>query len=251
MTRLGILSVRAEKAGLWQKLRFPIKIKERLQSPFETVTAEMAFTSEELKKLPGWILRLLQKKGRRFLKKQGAEAIVMTVECAEGFSVPCQGGNSFQMRLTSERMADCLELACSHLQKNPSGITAWFLDRSGQALTFSMLAKVCTRVQYIHIATKNPQRIEKICERLFEEYGVDPEINCSCRNPLPDDNTLIVDLDLREIRVGHSFLVDGMQVSLDLCGYHLDAKTLISEFPEFASALRFVSWTSGKKRLTR
>ncbi len=248
MRTLGILSVQKEKAG---RLPWPaVKIKERFLDGISVVVAEFSASAAKIQTMPGWRKKWLQRKGQKCLKSCGAEAVVMTLSCAEAFGKTEESLSTVAIGIPEAFMQEAVCAAMKYLEGTPLGQTAWFLDRDCQKTEVALLGAVSRRVQYLGIITKEREHAEVLAEQLCEEYGVNLEMQAP-GFILPGRTALAVDMDLGQVQVGREFIINGMEVSLQLGGYDVNPKPLIEEFPELSQKLSFKAWLSGKNRLTR
>ena len=241
---LGLFTVRKEKTGLLQKLRFPVTVKETFAADAAVLVAEYAFTAEELKKMPNWLRTCLRRYGMRFMKKQKICAAVMTIECAAAFLCPSPGGGETLIRkIRPEEWEECLDAFLSAVQINPKTWNAWIFDRDCRVVTGHFLAKLCTHVQRLCIVTKSPERAEPLCDRLCEEYGIEPEVFIDVRQ-VPTACTLRIDLDRGVLAYEKSVFANGAEVTMNLAGYRVDLCDLIRKYPAYADALCRKGWVN-------
>lgn len=244
--RLGLFTVRKEKAGLLQKLRFPVAVKETFVTDAAVLVAEYAYTAEELEKMPGWLRACLRWCGMRLMKKQKIRAAVMTIECAAAFlcAPPCKG-ETLVRKIRPEEWEECLDALFSAVQIDPKTWNAWIFDRDCRIVTERFLAKLCTHVQRLCIVTKNPERAEPICDRLCGEYGIEPEVYGNVRQ-IPTACTLRIDFDRGALVCGKSVFANGAEMTMNLAGYRVDLCGLIKKYPAFADALCRKGWVPGQ-----
>ena len=244
--RLGLFTVQKEKTGLLQKLRFPVVIKETFTADTSVLVAEYAFTAEELKKMPNWLRACLRWYGMRFMKKQKIHAAVMTIECAAAFLCPLPCGKETLIRkIRPEEWEECLDALFSAVPVDPKTWNAWIFDRDCWVVTEHFLAKLCTHVQRLCIVTKSPERAEPLCDRLCEEYGIEPEVFENVRR-VPTACTLQIDFDRGVLVCGKSVFANGAEMTMNLAGYRVDLCGLIQKYPSYADALCRKGWVPGQ-----
>ncbi len=235
MISLGIVSVQEnpEKRNIFK--RIPVEITKSLVGDFPLIVANV-FCEKKcflknifLKKYVFWRL-----------KKSGAQVVCIEEEETKNF---CR-------ELYKSEIKEAVSYALRYLQGSPIGKTIWFSDVWGENIDSEILCLVSHKAENIGIVTKNVSKAEMIAEELCNEYGVNIEIQEE-KSLITGGALMVVDFDTKKIRIGHDFLIDGREFTLNLQGYHIDVPWLLAKCPDFSSNLIHEAWLFGKKRLTR
>ena len=211
--------------------------------------AEIAYTAEELAELPERRRLLLLQKGMELLRSQHVSGIVMTRECGavlgEGNWSTCA-----RMPIPRSKFMECVEFGLQKAGALLTGQTVYLLDREMQAVTFQLLAKLCQHARYLCLLTEKTDTAEELADRLCDEYGAYLDVRDFTYH-IPGRAAFVADVDLGTIRIGRDCIIDGLEVDVDTHGYTVDPNAVLACLPELSEKLPFISWLSGKKRLTR
>lgn len=247
MICVGILTVRQEKIGLWQKLRKPISIKEVFTTQVKVIVAESALTQEECKRMPRWILRLIYQMGIRFLQQKGCEAVAPEETCATLFGIKDGGFQGIHTDIPAERFWHCLEYLRT-MNKNPIPRHAYIRCGSDFFPDEKLLESLCSRIESWTFCVDDKLRFSAVAEQLCTEYGIYPNV-CHKNGWIPEQ-AMLFDFDTKTVRIDAERMADGMELVLDLHGYQVNQDVFFKELPLPMDKLNFQSWTKGKKRLT-
>lgn len=247
MIQLGILTVRQEKSGFWQKIRTPVILKEKFITQAHFLVGEFSWTKEEVRRLPLWLARRLYARGQRFLTRQGCVGIAPDVTCSASFSLRGEKEIGLICTIPPEKITECV---CWFLAQGDVAVPsrAYVKCRHLSALKQGLLDNLCLRVQSLAFCTEEIEKAHKLAEKLCTEYGFYPEIrDITCHVP---SRAMLIDLDAGVVRMGRDAMADGMEVAMDLHDYCVNQGTFWGDLPLPLSQMKFVSWTRGKKRLT-
>ena len=247
--RLGILSVQTTKTGFWSKIRNPVFIKESFESPVSMTVAEFAYTAEELSVLPERRRTVLLQKGMDLLRSQHICGIVMTRDCS---AVLGEGTWTAGARMTipKARFIECVEFGLQRAGDLLSGQTVYVLDREMQTVSYQLLVNMCRHARYLCLLTAKTEIAEELADRLCDEYGAYLDIRDFSYH-VPGRAAFVADVDQGTVRIGRDCIIDGLEVDVDTHGYDVDPNAVLAYLPELSEKLPFISWLSGKKRLTR
>lgn len=247
MIRLGILTVRREKAGFWKKIQKPVILKEEFTTQAQFLVGEFSWTKEEVLRLPLWLARRLYASGQRFLARQGCTGIAPDVACSASFSLHGEKEVGLIYAIPPKKMTECINWFLAQ-----EGIAvpsrAYVKCRQMSALEQGLLDSLCLHVQSLIFCTEEINKAEELAEKLCTDYGFYPEIrDIACHVP---SRAMLIDLDAGVVRMGRDIMADGMEVILDLHGYHVNQGAFWGDLPLPLLQMKFMSWTRGKKRLT-
>lgn len=246
MICIGILSERKKKTGIVKKLFKPVELCGVFEDSIRLAAAEFVYTAEEISKLPRFYYRFLCEIGMRKLKKAGAEKVFLTKGCEADYNC-CDFEDS---GIPTERFGDAVCFAADYIGSEALKGTACIKDRELSLTDYHTLSAICRKVRYIKILTDNIATAEKTAEKLYDEYGVFPEI-LEYSEKVPNDALLTADADNRTIRLGRGITIDGAEAELDLHGYDADKQKILAYIKEKGVKLKYKSWLAGKNRLTR
>ena len=247
MIRLGILTVRQEKSGFWQKIRRPVILKEEFSTQAQFLVGEFSWTKEEIRRLPLWLTRRFYDRGQRVLARRGCAWIAPDTTCSASFSLQGEKEIGLICAIPPEKITECIN--CFLAQEGmavPS--RAYVKCRQVSVLEQGLLDSLCLRVHSLTLCTEEIQKAEELAENLCTEYGFYPEVrDIACHVP---SRAMLVDLDTGVVRMGRDVMADGMELALDLHGYRVNQGAFWGDLPLPLAQMKFVSWTRGKKRLT-
>ncbi len=243
MIRLGILVVRSEKTGIFDKLLRPVQERERFRTQTEIVVAELKWTKEELLRMPRWIRKRIYQAGVRVLEKNKCIKIAPEQNAQEAIFGEVQQESGFYLPIPPKWMHSCL------FDLIPKYSGAVYLRTSRMDfVSKELLSLLCPVSESMYFYTDDKKRAEVVIEHICDEYGFYPE-QIRDERPTPLDG-LWIDLDRGAFGIGTDILADGMECRIDTHDYQVAQEKYWSGVELCAQNMVFVSWCKGKKRLT-
>lgn len=248
MICLGILTVRQEKPGIWQKLKTPVSLKEDFTTQVQVKVAELGWSKEELRHLPKWIRRWLYRYGIRFLKRQGCVAVAPEEQCAEAFGVQNGEFQGIHKGIPDDMLWKCMAFL---LDMNSSAIPRHaYIKRNVLAMPdYRILKNLCARIDTLTFCTGDEEGYVITAEQVCTEYGIYPDIHPAIGGVF--DDGILIDMDENMVRIDQERMADGVELTIDLHGHRVNQEMFFKDLPLPFERLTFGSWTKGKKRLTR
>lgn len=243
MIRLGILTVRSEKTGFFDKLLRPVQERERFRTQAEIVVAQLNWTKEELLRMPRWIRNRLYRAGVRFLKKNKCMKIAPEQSAQQAIFGEVHQESGCYLPIAPQRMHSCL----IDLIPRYCGVVYVKTNRM-DSVSKGLLSFLCPMCEAMYFCSNDKKRAEMMIERICDEYGFYPE-QIRYENPMPL-NGLWIDLDRGRFGVGTNIFADGMECRVDTRGYQIAQEQYWSGVELHVRDMVFVSWCKGKKRLT-
>lgn len=244
MTRIGILSVRNEECRFWERWFQPITEKESLTEPVSCLVAQIPWTEMSFSRLSARKRRRLCRRGKDFLRRQGADLILMdhrlfpAKEREERIVLP----------ISEKRFSSVIAYALNNMGDRASTASVCWYERKIENLQSKALEELCEVVRYLTIVTDATHKAEEMADQFYDVYGI-------CVEVLPysvetkQQSDLMIDRDNRRIRVGENPWIDGMEVALTLGGYPLLISKEETDLAELEEVLPFCGWVSSKKGL--
>ena len=248
MICVGILTVRQEKIGLWQKLKKPVSLKEIFHTQVKVIVAEISLSAQECRRIPRWILRMLYRTGMRFLQKNGCDASAPDEMCASIFGIKNSGCQGIHSEIPVENFLTCFAYL-KKMNKNPIPRHAYIRCSFETFPNEAFLEKICSQIDAWTFCVDDQERFSDFAELLCTDYGIYPSVSAKdCAIP---EDAMVLDLDGKRLCIDEERMADGMELMLDLHGYQVNQDAFYKSLPLPWEGLVFGSWTKGKKRLTR
>ncbi len=242
MISLGILTVRKDKIGFWIKMRRMVRVKERFCTQAEFVVAELAWTEQELRRLPAWFRQWLYRKGRSFLLRQHCQKVALDAVAEKALFSISIDASGFYLPIPVDKFRRCiLEI----IPKSPGRV---YIKTSKIRESEELLDALCPRCNALFLCTDDCLNAKKLAERICNIYGFYPEIREKDFS-IPFRGWWI-DLEAGALGIGKEVIADSMEMMLDLHRYAIAQEHYWSGVDLPTSKLSFVSWCKGKKRLT-
>ena len=127
--------------------------------------------------------------------------------------------------------------------------TVYLRDKNMAFVDYELLVDVCLKTKNLCIITDNHGKAENLCEELYRNYGIYPDIYDNGHR-IPYRFKTVIDFDKRHIKLNSDIIVDGVILKFDIHGLNLDFSYLMGVYPEIIRYASFKSWTSGKNQLT-
>lgn len=236
MICIGLISVQKKKKKSFKKWLGHFETEELCKSEINIIQSKISLTEDEMNILPLWYKNFILKRLKKKLYKSGATIIVNETEGAN---------NEVILPLSYENLLKATLLFQNKLNFTIGNI----LDKEMKNLDYSFLKVLCLNTKYINIYTSKTEVANELSSRIYDSYGVFPEIHQYEEN-IKNKNSLIIDLDKKFIRFGRDIYIDGIMLGMDLFDIKIDLDKLLEELPEIKQYLSFKSWMSGKNKLT-
>ncbi len=233
MKVFGLIQVQKTKQRLFSRRKYLCERVENISVPL--VLVKVPYTPEQLHKMPGWVLKRIDRKTRKALKSYGAETV---------FSWDDAMYEEAPMPIPDERVPEALRylLRAEQVQED----TLHIFDRVGVCRLHS-LQEFCKMARYLCIYTDEAERMSALAQKVCDEYGVLPEIRPYSK--LLGGRRLFVRYFAEGNTVGFgNFVIDGMEPDLDFGEYPLKRKEVYEVLDK--AAVLPLGWFRGKKRLT-
>lgn len=236
MICIGLISVQKKKKKSFKKWLGHFEIEELCKSEINVIQSKISLTEDEMNILPFWYKNFILKRLKKKLYKSGATIIVNEKK---------EANNEVILPLSYENLLKTTLLFQNKLNFTIGNI----LDKEMKNLDYSFLKVLCLNTKYINIYTSKTEVANELSSRIYDSYGVFPEIHQYEEN-IKNKNSLIIDLDKKFIRFGRDIYIDGIMLGMDLFDIKIDLDKLLEELPEIKQYLSFKSWMSGKNKLT-
>ena len=232
MINIGVLSVQKRKGKL-------IQVAEKSIGEIKFSVAEISYPNCKVAPVEKLLSKILTALARRSLKSSGAEIIISE-------SHECNLGN-VEIPLTDEYMKICASETAERMRFTDG--TVYLLDKKMDFTDYNLLVNICLKTKSFCIITDNINKTENLCEELYRDYGIYPDIY-DYSHKIPYRAETVIDFDNRRIKLNSNIIIDGVILVFDIDELNLDFSYLISIYPEIIRYASFKSWTSGKNQLT-
>lgn len=174
------------------------------------------------------------------LKRKGAEVILKS--CFD------PSVNNVIIPLSGKYMQNCITEITNDMQHANDAI--YIKDEFLSNINYDLLANVCMNAKFIFLITNNTNKAEGLCDKLYFEYGIYPEIYDN-NYKIPYNARTVINIDESFIKYNYDKIIDGVMLEHNLCELNIDIPYLIKIYPQIIEILSFKSWMSGKNQLTR
>lgn len=243
--RIGILTVRKEKAGFWKKLHSPVGFKDEFVTQAEIKVAELAWTAEELLRLPLGFRRLIYERGKRFLSRLHCESIAPDKITAQVFSFDHGGEDGgVVLPISPSAMKSCVD----SLRERVKGKRVCLKSRNLTEQDEKVINTLCPWIDSLVVCTEKKTEGQAFADQICNDYGFYPQVkgyDAVLTTPI------LIDLDDGILKIGDEKPIDGMEVFLDLHEYQVNQRRFFQGLSITWEASPPAFWMQGKKRLTR
>ena len=232
MISIGVLSVQKKKGKL-------IHIVEKNVGEIKFTIAQISYPDCRFKLTEKMYVKGLTVLVKNILKRRGIENIIS--------EYPGSTSKCVQIPLTDEYMKKCATETAKHMEFTND--TVYLLDKNMAYTDYNLLVEVCLKSKNFCLLTDNRGKAEEMCDELYIEYGVFPDVY-NYAHKIPYRAEWIIDFDKMRIKLNSNIIIDGVALEFDIDEINLDFSYLISIYPEIIHYASFKSWTSGKNQLT-
>ncbi len=244
MIRIGILTVRQEKAGFWKKLHSPVRYKEEFVTQAEIKVAELAWTAEELLRLPLGFRRLIFGRGKRFLSRLHCDGIAPDKIVAQAFSFDGEEEGGIILPISAQAMERCVFA----FREPIKGKKVCLRTRTLTEMDESIIHTLCPWVDSLVICTGEKAKAQELADQICNDFGFYPQVrgyDAILTAPI------LIDLETGILKIGDKNPIDGMEVFLDLQEYQVNQRQFFQGLAIGWEDSPAAFWMQGKKRLTR